>query len=68
MNTNLDIVELKKININKRLFAKYKTDYFEINTVLEILGVATLPIEIPLNNNQVFIRDIARYMVDNDKN
>jgi len=65
MNKEIDNVELKKIEINKKLFSIYKTDHFEIKTVLEILDTDTLPIDIPLNNNQIFIRDLTRYVVEN---
>jgi hypothetical protein len=63
-DTTIDPIELKKVNINKKLFSKYRSDYFEIDTVLEILNVVTLPIEIQMNNNQIFIRDISNYIVN----
>lgn len=66
MEYAIDQNELKKIVINKQLFALNKTDHFEIDTVLDILDMDTLPIEIPLNNNQIFIRDLSKYIVDND--
>jgi hypothetical protein len=62
----IDNKELNKITLNRMLYASNKKDYFEIDEVLEILDVQTLPIEIPINNNQVFIRDLSNYMVDND--
>ena len=65
MDRAIDITELQKIEVNKLLFARYKQDHFEIDTALEILDVATLPVEIPLNNNQIFIRDLTNYIVDN---
>lgn len=61
---DLDKTELQKIEINKLLFSRFKTDHFDIETVLEIIGVDTLPVEIPLNNNQIFIRDLSKYIVD----
>ncbi len=62
--SNIDSKEIKKIRTNKKLFKKYNTDHFEIDTVLEILSVGTLPIDVPMNNNQIFIRDLSNYMVD----
>ncbi len=62
----IDVVELKKININKKLFSIKKSDHFEIKEVLLILNVVTLPVAIPLNNNLIFIRDLSKYIVDND--
>ena len=61
---DLDTTELQKIEVNKLLFSRYKMDHFDIETVLEIIGVDTLPVEIPLNNNQIFIRDLSKYIVD----
>lgn len=63
---NIDDVELKKISLNKLLFSINKKDHFEIEEVLKILNVDTLPIEIQLNNNQIFIRDISKYLVLNN--
>lgn len=61
---DLDTTELQKIEVNKLLFSRYKMDHFDIETVLEIIGTDTLPVEIPLNNNQIFIRDLSKYIVD----
>lgn len=65
MNCDLDKVELQKIEVNKLLFSRFKHDHFDIDTVIDILGVDTLPFDIPVNNNQVFIRDLTKYIVDN---
>ncbi len=62
----IDNLELMKIKINKELFSINHTDHFDIEKVLLILDVDTLPVEIPLNNNQVFIRDLSKYIVDNN--
>jgi hypothetical protein len=62
---NLDLKELEKITLNRMLYATNKRDYFEIEEVLEMLDMETLPIDIPINNNQVFIRDLTKYMVNN---
>jgi hypothetical protein len=61
-----DYIEHKKINVNKQLFSLMRTDYFEIDTVLKILNLKTLPVEISVNNNQVFIRDLTNYIVSTD--
>jgi len=61
--SNIDTNEIKKININKKLFNKYNSDHFEIDTVLEILNMETLPVDIPMNNNQIFIRDLSNFIV-----
>lgn len=61
---DLDTTELQKIEVNKLLFSRYKMDHFDIETVLEIIGTDTLPVEIPINNNQIFIRDLSKYIVD----
>ncbi len=61
---DLDRTELQKIEVNKLLFSRFKTDHFDIEAALEIIGVETLPVEIPLNNNQIFIRDLSKYIVD----
>lgn len=61
----VDQVELEKITLNRLLFSVSKKDHFEIKEVLDILNMETLPIDIALNNNQVFIRDLSRYMVEN---
>jgi len=61
-----DKKELKKIEVNKHLFSIYKMDHFEIDTVIKILNVNTLPIDIPLNNNQIFIRDLSKFIVENN--
>ena len=61
---DLDTTELQKIEVNKLLFSRYKMDHFDIETVLEIIGTDTLPVEIPLNNNQIFIRDLSMYIAD----
>ena len=63
--TNLDLKELDKITLNRMLYATNKRDYFEIEEVLAMLDMETLPIDIPINNNQIFIRDLSKYMVDN---
>ena len=63
---NIDIMELNKAKINKLLLSINRSDHFEIDKVLEILNVSTLPIEIQLNNNQIFIRDLTKYIVDNN--
>jgi hypothetical protein len=66
MNTEkIDKLELDKITLNRMLYSICKKDHFEIDEVLEILNVNTLPIEIPLNNNQIFIRDLSKFMVEN---
>ena len=64
MDRATDITESQKIEVNKLLFSRYKQDHFEIDTALEILDVETLPVEIPLNNNQIFIRDLTNFIVD----
>lgn len=64
--SKIDTTELKKIETNKLLFSINKADHFEIDTVLEILNVETLPIDIPLNNNQIFIRDLTKFIVENN--
>ncbi len=67
--TQFDIseVEVDKINMNRVLFAIHKNDHFEIEDVLSILDVETLPISIPMNvNNTIFIRDLSNFMVSND--
>ena len=61
---DLDSEELQKIEINKLLFARFKTDHFDIEAAIEIIGVDTLPVDIPLNNNQIFIRDLTKYIVE----
>lgn len=61
----VDKVELEKITLNRLLYAISKKDHFEIEEVLNILNTETLPIDIPLNNNQIFIRDLTGYMVKN---
>ena len=61
----IDNIELEKITLNRMLYSIGKKDHFEIDEVLSILEVDTLPIDIPLNNNQIFIRDLTKYMVDN---
>lgn len=65
MNNDVDNIEFKKIRINKEIFSIYNCDYFEIETVLKILNMNTLPIGIPINNNQIFIRDLTQFIVDN---
>jgi hypothetical protein len=64
MDKDFDNTELQKIELNKLLFSRYKQDHFEIDTTLEILDVETLPVEIPMNNNQIFIRDLTKFIVD----
>lgn len=66
MMNSIDQNELKKIETNKFLFSLFKCDHFDISTVLKILDVDTLPIDIPTNNNQVFIRDISNFIVRNN--
>lgn len=63
---DIDNLELNKVRINQKLFSINRKDHFEIYEVLNILNVDTLPIEIPLNNNQVFIRDLSKYIVENN--
>lgn len=63
---DLDTIELRKIASNRLIYAKYKRDYFEIADVLEMLNVITLPVDMPINNNMVFIRDITHHIVYND--
>lgn len=63
---DIDNLELNKVKINQKLFSINRKDHFEIYEVLNILNVDTLPIEIPLNNNQVFIRDLSKYIVENN--
>jgi|SaaInlStandDraft_4_1057021.scaffolds.fasta_scaffold73938_2 hypothetical protein len=64
--SDIDIIELKKIKINKKLYSSYKTDFFELSSVLKILNEITIPVDIPINNNQIFIRDLTAYMVSNE--
>ena len=66
MNIEIDNVELEKITLNRLLYSIGRKDHFEIDEVLKILNTETLPIEIPVNNNLVFIRDITNYMVKNN--
>lgn len=66
MSENIDAEESKKIEINKQLFSIYNSDHFEINSVLKILNEETLPVDISLNNNQVFIRDLTNFIVKNN--
>lgn len=66
MSEQVDKLELEKISLNRILYSTNKKDHFEIDEVLQILNVETLPVEIPLNNNVVFIRDLTNYMVYND--
>lgn len=68
MNENIvvDNIELEKITLNKIIFSLFATDYLEISDAIEVLGVETLPIDISMNNNKVFIRDLTKYMVLND--
>jgi hypothetical protein len=62
---NDDVTEYQKVYVNKLLFSKHKQDNFDISTVLDILDLETLPLEIPINNNMVFIRDLTKYIVKN---
>ena len=66
MDGEIDKTELKKSWTNKKLFALFKDDHFEIETVLKILDVETLPTSIQLNNNMVFLRDLTNYIVTNN--
>ena len=66
MSVTLDVTELKKSNTNQKLFSIFKTDHFEIDEVLKIINEKTLPVEIPINNNMVFIRDLTKYIVENN--
>ena len=60
------IYEIKKKSMNSKLFDKFEhKTHFDIEEALDILGMDTLPIEIKIKNNLVFIRDLAKYMVDN---
>ena len=63
---DLDIVEIKKIDMNRLLFNYFRSDYFDISTVNELLNTETLPIEIKTNNNKVFIRDLTNYLIKYD--
>ena len=63
MAADIDVVETNKVKTNKLLFSFYRCDYFDIETAIDILGLETLPVEIPINNNQVFIRDLTNYIV-----
>lgn len=67
MNTHMtsEELEFEKISLNKTIFSIFKTDYLEILNVLELLGEDTLPLDIPTNNNKVFIRDLSKYMAIN---
>jgi hypothetical protein len=62
-NFEIDEAEVKKIEMNKLLFSFGKKDKFEINEVLEILNVSTIPNEIKIDNNQIFIRNLSNYLV-----
>lgn len=59
-------MELKKVEMNRLLFSLYKSDHFTIDKVLEILNVEKLPLDIPMNNNQIFIRDLSSFIVKNN--
>jgi hypothetical protein len=61
----IDRIELKKALMNRKIFAMFNDDHFEINTALKLLNTETLPISIPLNNNMIFIRDLTNYIVEN---
>lgn len=62
---NLDEVELNKIKFNRMIFKIFKTDRLQIEDSLKILGLERLPLDIPIGNNLVFIRDISNYLVKN---
>ena len=62
----VDIFELEKISLNKIIFSIFSTDYLEITDVIQILGAETLPLEITVHDNKIFIRDLSRYMVINN--
>ena len=62
---NIDETEIAKIKMNRLLFSIHKTDHFQIKDVLSILRVETIPVEIPINNNNtIFIRDLTNYIID----
>ena len=66
MNSEFEIseFEINKIDMNRKLFAIYKMDHFEIKDVLDILGAETVPVGIPMNvNNTIFIRDLSKYII-----
>ena len=62
----VDVFELEKISLNKIIFSIFSTDYLEITDANKILGTETLPLEITISNNKVFIRDLSRYMALNN--
>jgi len=63
----LDQLELRKIEMNRKLFSIKKTDHFEISDVLDFLDKETLPRDIPItSNNSVFIRDLTNYLINNN--
>jgi len=62
---DIDETEIAKIKMNRLLFSIHKTDHFQIKDVLSILRVETIPVEIPINNNNtIFIRDLTNYIID----
>lgn len=66
MSLDIDKIELKKVLTNKKIFSIFKDSHIDIENVLKLLDANTLPTEIPINNNVVFIRDLSNYVVNND--
>jgi len=62
----VDNIEIEKIQYNKLIFSIYKKDYLEIDEVLNFLSLETIPNDIQISNNKIFIRDITNYMIKNN--
>lgn len=60
------LMELKKVEMNRLLFSISKSDHFTIDKALEILNLDKIPVDIPMNNNMIFIRDLTMFIVKND--
>jgi beta-xylosidase len=60
MDFKLTKDEKKLLNITRDLFDYFQTDYIPVKKILSFLNLNTLPPNIKIQNNKVFIKDIAK--------
>jgi hypothetical protein len=61
-----DLHLFKTLKITRLIFKYYQKDYFNISEVLNLLKLKKLPPEIPIKNNKIFIKDISKYIIENN--
>ena len=66
MNFELTKDEKRLLNITRDLFDYFGTDYIPIKEVLKFLNIERIDPNIKIQNNKIFIKDIAKLIKENN--